>query len=178
MILSSYTRPAYNVLQFVARTNMSFQPPGWYSNVAGLSASSFMQQLLQLTSVVAYMQNPTGTDLSPENKLHAWLKQKYDSFCHALKGLLQAPNNNLQVCLPLPQSCVTCDRVNKGLKFPQCLWVLRTRVGQQLCSALLLPILLQLCWCQQEQRAAELLSSFPLACMIAKVSPNLRDTQL
>ena len=178
MILSSYTRPAYNVLQFVARTNMSFQPPGWYSNVTGLSASSFMQQLLQLTSVVAYMQNPTGTDLSPENKLHAWLKQKYDSFCHALEGLLQAPNNNLQVCLPLPQSCVTCDRVNKGLKFPQCLWVLRTRVGQQLCSALLLPILLQLCWCQQEQRAAELLSSFPLACMIAKVSPNLRDTQL
>jgi len=70
--------------------------------VAGLSASSFVQQLLQLTSIVAYMQNPTGTASSPENKLHAWLKQKYDSFCHALEGLLQAPNNNLQVCFPTP----------------------------------------------------------------------------
>ncbi len=84
---------------------MSFQQPGWYSNVAGLSASSFMQQLLQLTSIVAHTQNPTGTALSPENKLHAWLKQKYDRFCHALEGLLQAPNNNLQVCFPT-QSCV------------------------------------------------------------------------
>ncbi len=118
MILSSHARPAYNVLQFVARTNMSFQPPGWYSDVAGLSASSFMQQLPQLTSIVAYMQNPTGTALSPENKLHAWLKQKYDSFCQALEGLLQAPNNNLQVCLPT-QSCVTRERDNKGRQFPR-----------------------------------------------------------
>jgi len=107
MILVSHAhpRPANTVLQFVARTNMSFQQPGWYSNVAGLSASSFMQQLLQLTSIVAHTQNPTGTALSPENKLHAWLKQKYDRFCHALEGLLQAPNNNLQVCFPT-QSCV------------------------------------------------------------------------
>ena len=45
------------------------------------------------------LQTVPGSSLAAEDKLRAWLKQKYDSFVDLLQGQLQAPEaDNLQVC--------------------------------------------------------------------------------